>query len=173
MRYTTVIDISEIPAVYKNQAARLLYIHMALKSGYHDDDRDLLDCSIRALALQSGLSVSAVRHALGVLQTAGLLSRNGRTWRVKKWIVNEIPTPRKQQAAVKPITEEQKKIQKNIEDLEAYKERVYSALRQCDREELQAWLEELQQGRCIKHHGAYINANRQNIEWLSKIVHRT
>lgn len=94
MRYTTVIDITEIPAVYKNQNARLVYLHLALKSGYHDNDRDLVALSIRKLACDTGLTVSATRHALGQLEKARLLARQGPFFFVRKWIVEQPITAR-------------------------------------------------------------------------------
>lgn len=86
MRYTTVIDISEFPTVYQNINVRLLYFHLCLKSGYHDDDRDLLNISLRRLADEVGLTLSAVRHGLKVLQSCGLISINHSTISVKKWV---------------------------------------------------------------------------------------
>lgn len=94
MRYTTIIDISEIPSVYRNVNARLLYVHMALKAGYHDDDRDVLDTSIRILSAQTGLTISAVRHALHVLEGVRLIKREGSAWIVKKWLPMQTTSPR-------------------------------------------------------------------------------
>lgn len=106
MRYTTIIDISELPAIYKNKHTRLLYIHMAMKAGYHDDDRDILDCSIRRLAAAAGLSISATRHALAVLERAGLVTRDCSRWRVKKFVLEQKITARRQSntAAAGPST---------------------------------------------------------------------
>lgn len=102
MRYTTIIDITEQPAVYRNINCRLLYLHLALRSGYHDADRDMIDISIRRLAMETGLTVSATRHALRVLETAQLLSKVGPLWHVKKWLLEDQISPRakkqKQQA---------------------------------------------------------------------------
>ena len=94
MRYTTIIDISEFPSLYRNHNVRLVYLHMALKCGYHDDDKDLLDVSIRQLSYSVGLTVSATRHALGLLQRAGLLEKVGAVWMVKKWQPSITITPR-------------------------------------------------------------------------------
>lgn len=94
MRYTTIIDISEVPSVYRNNNARLLYIHMALKAGYHDDDRDVLETSIRILAAQTGLTISAVRHALHVLEAVQLIKREGSAWIIKKWLPMQTTSPR-------------------------------------------------------------------------------
>lgn len=96
MRYTTIIDISEIPVIYRNHNACRVYIHMALKSGYHDADRDVIHVSVRRLASDCGISVAAARHALGVLQRAELIANEGVTWRVKKWVLDLKPTPRRQ-----------------------------------------------------------------------------
>lgn len=94
MRYTTVIDISEIPEIYRNMTARMIYLHICLKAGYHDNDRDLAVISIRRLAGEAGCSVSAVRHALKVLINAQLLIREGKAWRVKKWVEEQKITAR-------------------------------------------------------------------------------
>lgn len=89
MRYTTIIDISEFPLLYRNPNIRLLYLHLCLKSGYHDYDRDILDISIRQLASDVGLTLSATRHALHILKTSSLISMEGSTIRVKKWLMDE------------------------------------------------------------------------------------
>lgn len=86
MKYTTIIDITEVPAVYRNINARLLYVHMALKSGYHTEDRDVLDMSIRNLSVSAGLTFSATRHALRLLEASKLIKRQGDVWIVKKWL---------------------------------------------------------------------------------------
>jgi hypothetical protein len=95
MRYTTIIDIRDLPAVYHNINARIIYLHLALKAGYHDADRDLVDISIRTLAAETGCSVSATRHALAVLVKNRLLSRTGPLWSVTKWLQEGQITARK------------------------------------------------------------------------------
>lgn len=94
MRYTTIIDIREFPRIYRNDNAKLVYLHLVLISGYHNEDRDQTNVSIRQIAYDTGLTISAVRHALNVLQTAGLLSRSGITWSVKKFVLEKTITPR-------------------------------------------------------------------------------
>lgn len=94
MRYTTVIDLTEFPGVYRNRNARLVYLHLVLKSGWHNDDRDLIEISIRSLASGVGLTLSATRHALAQLEKAGLINRQGSVWLVRKWILEEPVTPR-------------------------------------------------------------------------------
>ena len=94
MRYTTIIDISQMGEIYRNQNVRLVYLHLALRSGYHDDDRDLTYISLRRLAMEVGLTVSATRHAIRILTKAGLLKRQGRTWTVLKWVMTPEITSR-------------------------------------------------------------------------------
>lgn len=76
MRYTTIIDIRECPALYKNLSIRLLYLHLCLTAGYHDNDRGRVLQSIRTLSEQCSVSVSAVRNALHALEKYGLIKRN-------------------------------------------------------------------------------------------------
>lgn len=94
MRYTTIIDISQAPEVYRNQNVRLVYLHLVLRAGYHDHDRDLVRISIRSLAAQVGLTVAAARHALGVLEKWKLLQRTGSYYQVRKWVPEQTVTSR-------------------------------------------------------------------------------
>lgn len=173
MRYTTLIDISEIPAVYRSINARLLYMHMALKAGYHDDNRDLLDASIRQLARDTGLTVSATRCALANLLANRLIERQGSRWKVTKWLIQELPTPRpknaKQQSedTAKRIEEEQRQ-----KEIEKYRREVITAIRSSSKDELIEWLEELKAGKYLYHYGARIRPNQANIEWLTNIINQ-
>lgn len=74
--------------------ARLIYIHMSLKAGYHDSDRDLVNVSIRRLSADVGVTVSATRHALHLLVRSGLLVKEGHLWRIKKWVEEQTITTR-------------------------------------------------------------------------------
>lgn len=94
MRYTTIIDIREFPQIYRNDHAKLVYLHLTLISGYHDEDRDQTPISIRQICYDTGLSLSAVRHSLKVLISAGLLTRSGITWTVKKFVLDKPISPR-------------------------------------------------------------------------------
>lgn len=94
MRYTTIVDISEFPTIYRNVNARLVYLHLCLKSGYHDNDRDLVALSLRRIAAEVGLTLSATRHAIGQLEKAQLLTRQGPIWYVKKFVLEKSITPR-------------------------------------------------------------------------------
>ena len=94
MRYTTIIDISEMPSVYRNEHARLLYLHMALRAGYHDNDRDICRLSVRRLAAEVGLTLSATRHALKVLENAVLIKRYQGAYAVRKFVMAAPAPPR-------------------------------------------------------------------------------
>ena len=94
MRYTTIIDITDQTALYRNHNARLIYLHLVLKSGYHDNDRDIIDISIRRLSMETGVSVSATRHALRILEACRLVKKVEGLWHVRKWILDEDITPR-------------------------------------------------------------------------------
>lgn len=94
MRYTTVIDVSEIPTVYRNPNAVRVYLHLVLKSGYHDIDRDMVCISIRRLATSLQMTVATVRHALHVLEQSGLIRKVGPSWSVYKWIPEQPISPR-------------------------------------------------------------------------------
>lgn len=164
------IDISDMPEVYRNQAARLLYIHMALCAGYHDDDRDLVRQSLRVMAARAGLTLSAVRHAIGLLQRAGLVSREGEAWRVKKWFVDTPPTPRRQPKDRRAAHEASSIADSAERQLSEWQANVLRAVREMTRDELETWLDELRDGRSLRHHGANLNANARNIEWLENVI---
>lgn len=115
MRYTTVIDISEMPEIYRNTTARLIYVHMSLKAGYHDADRDLVKLSIRRLSADVGVTVSATRHALHQLEKVGLLTREGELWRVKKWVEEQQITTR---------AKTKREMQEQIQRLERQRQQV-------------------------------------------------
>lgn len=119
MRYTTLIDIREIPAVWSCLSAKLLYIHLVLAAGFHDDDRDIVNDSFRGLAAKTGLTLSSVRHAVRVLTDSGLLRRQDDLWIVKKWIpVKKIS----QRPTSAPISEEERQERERIRQKEARKE---------------------------------------------------
>ena len=147
MRYTTIIDISEIRQIYKSVNTRLVYLHLCLRSGYHDTDRDIVDLSIRKLAMQCGLTVAATRHALSILNKAKLIERQGAVIKVCKWLQQEPITPRArtrqqqklQDAAAARIAEERKR------ELEAAKEAAErAALRAQGKTQYQVYLDDLQ-----------------------------
>lgn len=94
MRYTTIIDIRDLPSLYRSTSVRLLYLHLCLKAGYHDTDRDIIRASIRGLAEETGLTVSAVRCALDALVKSRMIARGDGVIRVRKWIQEQTISPR-------------------------------------------------------------------------------
>lgn len=107
MRYTTIIDISSITPVWSNPHARDLYLYMALKSGYHDEDRDVVSISLRNLAWRLRMTISAVRFALHVLQREGLVKPlGGSSYLVLKWVEPSNISTRKSINNTKSIQEE-------------------------------------------------------------------
>lgn len=68
MRYTTLIDISEMPC-YRNVNARLLYLYLALKA---DRGGDVV-ASLRFLAMELDMTLSALRNALRQLLLDGVV----------------------------------------------------------------------------------------------------
>lgn len=121
MRYTTIIDITELPSIYRNHNARLIYLHLVLKCGYHDTDRDMTDTSIRQLSAAVGLTIAATRHALLQLQSVGLLTREGRVWTVRKFVAQSpISTRAKTTRQAKERADAR---QREAEELEAAKKR--------------------------------------------------
>lgn len=127
MRYTTVIDISQIPGVYKNINARLLYLHLALIAGYHDEDRDICDVSIRRLCYDTGLTLSAVRHALGLLERAKLVERVDGILKVRKWVNQSIITSRAKEEATAKNREQAAAKARATEEAAAAQEREKQA----------------------------------------------
>lgn len=123
MRYTTIIDITEQGAVYRNIHCRLLYLHMVLRAGYHDDDRDIFKGSVRSTAAQVGITVSACRNALRQLMAAKLLEKVDNGWKVTKWVLTPTITARPKnqkeqsdrQAAGKIIENYERQVQEGLE----------------------------------------------------------
>lgn len=89
MRYTTIIDITEMRRVWMNPNTSRLYMYLCMKSGYHDDDRDVIRQSGRTLALDTGLSYSAVRNAMLQLLKCGLIRKDGQSLKVVKFVVEQ------------------------------------------------------------------------------------
>lgn len=173
MRYTTLIDITEQPEVYRNVNARLLYLHMCLKAGWHDNDKDRLTASIRQLACDVGITVSACRHALGVLEGAKLIARRDNVWYVRKWFMDNPPTPRpraKDKARDGKVGSFMDSYEAEVKE---YQRQLLEAIRQCDRAELEEWRAELEAGKRYYHHGSVINPNQANIAWLTDVINKT
>lgn len=168
MRYTTVIDISDQPSVWRSMNARQLYFYMALRAGWHNEDRDIVDLSIRSLAADCGLTVSATRCALALLQKHKLIEKIDSGWKVLKWICQDPPAPR-----MKPTSESKqtaKLVDRRDQQIREYQQRVLQAVRNCSTEELTTWLQELEEGSTRRHHGVEIRPNLDNIAWLKKVI---
>ena len=140
MRYTTVIDISKLHSVYRNHNVRLLYLHLCLKAGYHDDDRDIVDMSLRRLASDCGLTLSATRHALKVLSDAQLVKNQEGIILVKKWSMEPSITPRKEERS----KQNRDQIRKNQERENQERERLEAIQKEEARNGLQVYLQRLE-----------------------------
>ena len=147
MRYTTIIDIREFP-LYKNPACRTLYLHMVLASGYHETDMDQVTVSIRGLATQTGLTVSATRHALSVLMKAGLVRRQSGQLTVAKYVLQEgIPkrARSKKEQQQQQLAREREQ-QERERDLQRFHE-VQKAISESSVQELEQYLDEMKAAR--------------------------
>lgn len=122
MRYTTIIDIFDTP-VWRSSSARLVYFYMCLKCGYHDDDRDVIHVSLRELSARLGLTLSAVRCALPLLTSQGLIASAGPSvYKVTKW------------AEPKEITRRKTKREKEIAQIDEIRQQE-KAMEKAKREE--------------------------------------
>lgn len=73
MRYTTILDISQLPEVYENDKAKLLYLHLVLKAGYSTKDHGAYRTSYNRLASETRMTVSSVRWNIAQLSKARLI----------------------------------------------------------------------------------------------------
>lgn len=125
MRYTTIIDVSVIEDLYRNHNAVLLYVHLCLRAGYYDHNRDCYKRSIRGLSYDLNMTVSAIRHAIKVLEKYKLITQRDGVWLVRKYIANQTITPRSKktssrEAALKKEREQhQQQLEKQLRDNEA------------------------------------------------------
>lgn len=172
MRYTTIIDISEMPDLYRNLNTRAVYLHLVLKSGYHDNDRDKSTLSIRRLAADSGLTVSAVRNALQQLEKASMIERaSDGTTTVRKWILETKPTPRTKASASVGGDEHDKMWAEFEKERKDRVKALQQALVNMSVEELIQWQKELNEGMSsIRHHGQQLNATPDNVKYLQKWI---
>ena len=123
MRYTTILDLRDWPALYKNHNVRLIYLHLVLSAGYHDDNRDLCRISLRRLEADSGLTLSAVRHALQVLEKNRLIKRTQQGIMVAKWLKEPTITPR-QRKRVGTITTDEQPTERKLSSMEQLQQRA-------------------------------------------------
>lgn len=76
MRYTTIIDFRELPS-WQNPNARQLYLYLTLARSYQATTlcaKDTVATSLRRLASDVGITLSACRYALESLQLDGLVT---------------------------------------------------------------------------------------------------
>lgn len=165
MRYTTIIDITEFPTVYRNNNAVLLYLHLVLRAGWHDSDRDTLRISFRQLAQAVGMTLSATRHAVRVLTEAKLLQRDGDVWRVKKWHIEKPPTPRRK-ATTATATETNKLHEQLEKQRNEFYDKLDKVVRSMTAAELRSWYGELCAGKSLAHHGVTLRSNASTIDWF-------
>lgn len=123
MRYTTIIDITQIPNVYRNKHARDLYMYLALKCGYEAHDRDLIRVSIRHIAGTLDMTIKAARHALSVLEQHHLIKREGDLWRVRKYIPGQSIPRRKGQTAEPTAGIDLERLQREADQAKAEQDR--------------------------------------------------
>lgn len=166
MRYTTVIDITDFPQIYRNIHARLVYIHMALKAGYHDDDRDICRLSIRSLAADVGITVSATRNALLQLEKSGLISKSSDCWIVKKWVQMDAPSPRTQSTVSKKASGIADAIRKSDQELEERSRQIFEWVRSSSREQIQELVTKLENGKMARINGQRVYPSSQSIQWF-------
>lgn len=120
MRYTTIIDVREIPEVYRNPNVRILYLHLVLLAGYHDNDRDIVRVSLRNLAAQTGLTLSATRHAIQLLIKWRLLLHRKSYFKVVKYVEE---SPISGRARTKKAQEAKNRANQEQAEQVAYEER--------------------------------------------------
>lgn len=175
MRYTTVIDITEWPALYRSMNARLLYFHMVLKSGYHDHDRDILVSSIRQLAAGTGLTVSATRCALHLLEKYSMIKREGTSWHIRKWVIEAPITsrPKSQRAAkISEIHQEEERQRAARRARQREEEKKREQLRAAGKTSFMVYYEEQQRKAIDGDHdaAAFCEKNRATYEAHAKQI---
>lgn len=173
MRYTTIIDISEMPELYRNVNTRAIYLHLVLKSGYHDNDRDRIRVSIRRLAIDAGVTISATRNALQQLEKAGMIERSSDGFfAVKKWILDVKPTPRQKATTAAGNSDYEKRMEEYERERKERLKRLYEALESMSVDEIRQWKEELENGVRKRHLGLDLNPNLDNAKWLQKWIEK-
>lgn len=168
MRYTTIIDISEMRAIWTNHNTTRLYLYLCLKCGYRDDDRDQIDASLHRMEADTGLTFSAVRNAIRQLTKAGLLTREDEHWRVKKWHMQAAASPRPRQKQAKEASAAADMVRLQEQQREEHRRAIAAAVQACTAEELRDWIAELKENRSLRHHGTYMPATKAMIAWAEE-----
>lgn len=166
MRYTTIIDITEVPEIFRNFSAVRVYTYMVCKCGYHDDDRDILKMSYRQIAWRSGVSESACRHALKQLEKYELISRSEDHWVVKKWLPSDDPTPRpqgKKSARGAASLDIERQLDQQLQD---WQRKVKMIVDDMTKKELQDAIQAGQESTTIRLRSIVMKSNETNLHWL-------
>lgn len=172
MRYTTIIDITEIRAVWANPNTTRLYVYLCLKCGYRDDDRDIIDISLHRLEADTGLTFSAVRNALKQLQKVGLVTREADAWRVKKWCMQSGTSPRPKRNQAAAASQAGDIVRQAEEQMEERRRMILKVVSEVSREELTEWISELEDRRSIVHHRVTVPCRRDWIEWMKNMLEK-
>lgn len=172
MRYTTIIDITEYPGIWASASCRALYLYLVLKSGWHDDDRDMIRSSIRQLAMATGLTKSATEHAIRQLIKAGLLDKVGQAYRVTKWTLQPKPSPRPRQDQQRDAAASSDIARQNELQAEERRRRIIHTVTTISKEEGLQWLQEVEEGRYLNHGGCTLPRSKAWLEWLKKEIEK-
>lgn len=181
MRYTTILDITELPRLWSNSNACLAYLYMVLRCGYHDDDRDIITCSRHDLCSALGLTEDAARHALVQLEKYGLLAAISRgkagernVYRVKKWLSQIKPGKRGVAPpgfdAMAGAREVELKKQAERAKEEEVKRQLLEAFDRLDETQMRTWFDELQRGEKVTHCGIYIPPQQKYIFFMKTYI---
>lgn len=172
------MDLTEQPAIYRNHNIRLVYLHMCLRCGWHDNDRDMIDTSVRRLSADVGISISAVRHALHILMDAQLIERQGTMFWVKKWQAGETISPRATEKAQKKATAaqiEREMAQRKRDKEQAEREREKDELEKQGKTSFMVWYEERERAaaagdldakKTVERNRAVYESHKHNMEQL-------
>lgn len=73
MRYTTILDIRDWGMLYKSKNLRLIWLHLTLSASHEGASKGYYIGTQRQLAEDVGMTPGECRHALNLLEKAGLI----------------------------------------------------------------------------------------------------
>lgn len=158
------IDITEYPQVWRSESATRLYVLLTLKCGYHDDDRDQIRLSLHTMEAETGLTFSAVRHAIKTLMKAGLLVKEENGFRVVKWCAEKKITERSRKTGSAVTEESQAAVREAEQNRERLRRSRAEAIQRCSAEQLRTWIEEIESGSQKRHFNVLIP---KSDDWLN------
>lgn len=97
MRYTTILDLRDLPILYKNANVVRVYYHLVLIAGYEDRNKDWARISFRRLAAEMDITLSAAIHAIKMLERYKIITRKQGYIYVRKWLPEPTITKRQNQ----------------------------------------------------------------------------